>query len=112
MNHSSIGSTDGGFEESVSISVITAVAARRGVEPTELPPLYEWIDPDALDSLFEPTRTGGPRGGRVSFVYDGHDIVVAFDEGLEITVDGTKTEISAAEPAAPALESDEFRFGV
>ncbi|RKD95781.1 HalOD1 output domain-containing protein [Halopiger aswanensis] len=112
MNHSSIGSTDGGFEEPVSITVITAVAARRGVEPTALPPLYEWIDPDALDSLFEPTRRGGPRGGRVSFVYDEHDIVVAFDDGLEITIDGTTAEITAAEPAAPVLESDEFRSGV
>ena len=85
MNPSVIGSADDG----VSIAVVAAVAARRGVEPTELPALYEWIDPDALDALFEPTTTGGPRCGRLAFTYDGHDVVLEWDDGVAITIDGT-----------------------
>lgn len=110
MSKSFIGSTDGGFDGSVSISIVTAVASRRDVDPTELPPLYEWIDPDALDSLFEPTRSGGPRRGRLEFTYDGHDIVVECDGGVEITVDGT----SMADPiSASRLElSGESRTDV
>lgn len=89
MINASTGSTDNEFDESVSIAVVTAVATRRGVSPTELPPLYEWIDPDALDALFKPTRRGGPRRGRLEFSYDGHDIAVECGDGLEIAVDGT-----------------------
>lgn len=89
MNNTFIGSTDNGFDESVSIAVVSAVSTRRGVSPTELPPLYEWIDPDALDALFKPTRRGGPRRGELEFTYDGHDIAIECGDGLEITVDGT-----------------------
>lgn len=38
---------------SVSETVVVAVAEARGVDPTELEPrLYDFVDPDALDSLF------------------------------------------------------------
>lgn len=50
VSNSFIGSTDDGFDGDISIAVVTAIAAKRGVEPTELPPLYESIDPDALDA--------------------------------------------------------------
>lgn len=74
--------------ESVSIAVVTAVASHLDVSPTELPPLYEWIDPDAVDALFEPTRSSGLRRGRLEFPYDGHEIVLECDDSLVITVDG------------------------
>nr|WP_049890303.1 HalOD1 output domain-containing protein [Natronorubrum sulfidifaciens] len=85
-----IGSTDGEFDSSVSMAIVTAVASERGVSPTELPPLYEWINPDALDALFEPTRSSGPRHGHLEFTYDGHEIVLECDGTLEITIDGTR----------------------
>ena len=90
VSNSFIGSTDSGFDGDVSVAVITAIAAKRGVEPTELPPLYESIDPDALDALFAPTRTGGPRRGRLEFTYDGHEVVVDRGTDLEITIDGVR----------------------
>ncbi|APX95235.1 HalOD1 output domain-containing protein [Natronorubrum daqingense] len=89
MSDLSIGSAENGLDESVSIAVVTAVADRREVPVTELPPLYEWIDPDSLDALFEPTRRHGSRSGSLEFDYDGHDIVVEVENGLEITIDGT-----------------------
>lgn len=40
-------------DDSLSGKVLEAVAAREGVDPIDLPePLYEAIDPDALDELF------------------------------------------------------------
>ncbi|MFB9807991.1 HalOD1 output domain-containing protein [Haladaptatus pallidirubidus] len=40
-------------------------------------PLYEVVDPDALDSLFAPTYTGGTRtDGRVQFAYAGYEVVI------------------------------------
>ena len=99
MNNASIGTTDNGFGD-VSIAIVTAVAKRRGAEPVEMPPLYEWIDPDALDALFAPTRSGGPRRGRLSFVYDGHEVVVDCGDDVEISIDGTAVSepVAAAEP--------------
>lgn len=64
--------------ESVSGKVLGTVAARKNTEPTELqPPLYEVIDPDALDALFSPKGDGGVRtGGEVQFTYCGYEIRV------------------------------------
>lgn len=57
-----------------SVDVIEAVAAREGVSPTELPaPLYESIDPDALDSLFHVGT------GRVTFEYLAYEVTVTSD---------------------------------
>lgn len=40
-------------------------------------PLYEVVDPDALDRLFGPTRrTPADRCGRVTFSYGGHEVTV------------------------------------
>lgn len=39
-------------DEAVSQQVIEAVADAKGVDPLDLPPLYDSIDPDALDALF------------------------------------------------------------
>lgn len=64
--------------ESLSGKVLDTVAACKNTEPIELePPLYEVIDPDALDNLFTPKRDGRVRmGGEVRFTYCGHEIRV------------------------------------
>lgn len=58
--------------DSLSAKVLAAVAEREGGTPTDLPtPLYDVIDPDALDSLF----TAG--AGRLVFPYCGYRITVS-----------------------------------
>lgn len=64
--------------------VIYAVANADGVAPTDLAPLYDTIDPDALDSLFE-----SDSAGTIAFTYEGHDVVVR--ESVA-TVDGTPVD--------------------
>ncbi|WP_224333360.1 HalOD1 output domain-containing protein [Haloprofundus halobius] len=39
------------YDVSPSVAVITAVAEATNRSATEMPPLAEWFDPDALDSL-------------------------------------------------------------
>lgn len=57
----------------VSSAVITAVAEREGVDPIELnQPLYDVIDPDALDALFQ------IESGVFSFVYYGYRVTVDY----------------------------------
>lgn len=59
-------------DESVSEAVVRAVADAEGVPPTEVtPPLYESVNPEALDDLF-----GSRPGGHVAFPYCGYEVVV------------------------------------
>lgn len=108
MRKSVIGSSSG-YDESASATVVRAVARHRGVEPTALSPLYEWIDPDALDALFESTMGGVPRNGRVEFAYDGHEIVVAVDgeRGVSVDVDGTAVAQLAVYGSPTDADADE-----
>ena len=71
-------------DESPSSTVIEAVAAEMGVQPTELPEqLFDAIDADALDSLF---RGRERMDGKVTFSYCGYIITVTSDG--TVTVDG------------------------
>ena len=65
---------------SLSETVVTTVAEREGVEPTELTPLYEVVDPDALDGLFAPLGGSPSTEGEVTFPYQGYE-VTAYSTG-------------------------------
>lgn len=74
-------------DRSLSTAVIEAVSERAGEAPSGLPPLYETVDPDALDCLFEPVSTGIPRqGGVVEFPYAGYRVRISSDGGIDIEV--------------------------
>ena len=84
--------------ESLSVEIVRAVATETGEDPAALAPLYEYIDPDALESLFAPTNGTDRRGGTIEFTYDGHQVSVTFGEQCSITVTGTD--------AQPSCEAD------
>ena len=67
--------------------IVTEVAARNDADPTELPPLFDVVDPDALSAVFAPTEGGATRAGRVEFSYAGYDITVVFDGGPDFRID-------------------------
>ena len=63
------------LSEPLSQSVVDAVARAEGVDPLDLEvALYEVVDPDALDALFQ-TECGAVEG-RVEFEYYGYDVTV------------------------------------
>lgn len=71
--------------ESFTETIVRTVADREGVEPTEIPPLHDVVDPDALNAVFSPTRRGTPRNsGRVEFTYCGHEVVVRSDGRVHV----------------------------
>lgn len=73
-------------QETLPAEVVATVADHEGVDPMALdPPLYEAIDPDALDSLF-PSGANGQRGspGRLTFTYNGYRVSVTSDGDVEI----------------------------
>lgn len=66
-------------EEQFSVSIVRAASCATGLDTEELPPLYEAVDPDALDALFRRTSDGTVRtDGVLRFSY----------AGLEVCVDG------------------------
>jgi hypothetical protein len=66
----------------ISIDVIEAIADETGTDPLRMdPPLYEVVDTDALDALYE-----SGAAATVEFEYDGHSVTV--DGDGSVTVDG------------------------
>lgn len=64
-------------DEQVSEAVIRAVSEQENVDLQNVAPLYERIDPDALDDFFEPNYDGRvPTVTSVEFDYGGYTVVV------------------------------------
>ncbi|MFB6080479.1 MAG: HalOD1 output domain-containing protein [Haloferacaceae archaeon] len=70
-------------DPSPSTAVLEAVSASSGVPATDLPPLYDAIDPGALEALFAGRRTSG----HVEFRYAGHVVTVDADRTVEVSTD-------------------------
>lgn len=65
--------------------VVRAVAELEDVDPIDLEPLYEAVDPSALDALFPRTDDGDPAtAGSVQFGYAQHTVVVHSDGTVRI----------------------------
>ena len=64
-----------------SLATIEAVTTAKGVDPDTLPPLYDAVDPDALDDLL-----GDPRRDDVQVSFSYADCDVTVERGL-VTVE-------------------------
>jgi Halobacterial output domain 1 len=70
----------------LSDHIVNAIAARKQCSIDKLPPLYDHVDPDALNALFAPLTDGTPRStGQVAVAYAGYHVVVAHDGAVELT---------------------------
>jgi hypothetical protein len=84
---------------SVTELVVTAVSDAEDCDPLALSPLWDVIDPEALDGLFAPTRHNTARVGHIEFVYAGYGVSVAADGDGSVSV------------SLEALDGDELRQG-
>lgn len=65
---------------SASETVIEAIADAEGVDPTAIsPPLYEVLDPDALDSFVGATSDSLATDMRIGFQYYGYEVRIHRD---------------------------------
>lgn len=78
------GSRSDDSETPLSVVVAEAIAEHDGRAIQESEPLFEYINPDALDALFASTCTGTPRRGSVSFRYDSYWVTVSSDRSVSI----------------------------
>lgn len=65
--------------DTILLGVVEKVAACSNIDPLDLPPLYDELDPDALETLIASMTEG-----EVSFRYAGHPVTVTGEK--EITV--------------------------
>lgn len=73
----------------VTVAVVTGVARSTGADPLELPPLYDTLDPDALNTLFDGARKRGESDRlRVTFDYEGCEVTITGDGTVSIRVGG------------------------
>jgi len=61
-----------------SQTIVERIASHEGVEHTELVPLYEAIDPEALDRLVE-TNRHEESALEIQFIYHGYEVTVNGD---------------------------------
>ena len=71
-------------DEPPSHGVVQAISAVKGVDPTEVDPLYDSLDPNALDVIFSGTTEAGESDIRVSFRVD--DLEIEVSEDRRVTV--------------------------
>jgi len=71
--------------ESVCEAVVLAVADAEGVNPDDLPlSLYDVIDPDALESLFDDAEHAAESNLSITFTYDDWDVHVYGDGEVSV----------------------------
>jgi hypothetical protein len=86
-------------EETVCDTVLRALADSRGVDPTSLGfRLYDVIEPDALDRLFD--SQGDAAGRRVSFTAADRRVVI--DESRTVYVTANQDRPNQHEQPSPA----------
>jgi Flp pilus assembly CpaF family ATPase len=77
-----------GMSDSLTQRIITTVAEEKGQSIDELEPLYNAINPEALESLFASRVDGSSRpDGEVSFQYAGYWVTVSSEGAVEIKTD-------------------------
>lgn len=76
----------------VSSQVIEMVADSKDVDPTDLPALYDCIDPDALDDLFTPNQNTptNRHSIQVQFCYAGRNVLVRSADDIVIWPEDTE----------------------
>jgi len=77
-------STDGADADAASLTerIVEASADVAGSDSLDLPPLYDAVDPDALEALYDRDGTDGPE---VKFTYAGCGVTVHGDGSVSVT---------------------------
>jgi hypothetical protein len=76
-----------------SEAVVEALATAAGVEPTDLPPLYDFVDPDALDTLFDGHHKATSGDTILSFRVNAWNVFVRGDGRVHVCDASESTEL-------------------
>ena len=74
-------------DRSVSHTLMTAVAEVEGCCPTDLPPLHDTLDADALDTLFSGGTSCSPQfEGSLTLEYSDSSVTIRSDGSVTISI--------------------------
>lgn len=69
----------------LNLEITEAIIDQTNLTRDDLPPLYDVIDPDALENVFAPRMNGAARpNGRVVFQYAGYRVTVHANRAVTI----------------------------
>ena len=77
--------TEAGSE--IHEQIVVGVATLENADPKTLPPLFDAVDPDALEAIFADPENEAVRIGTVEFPYAGHTISIEFDDEPVVRID-------------------------
>jgi hypothetical protein len=66
-------------DEPIGTSLVLCIASIKNILPTQLPPLAQTIDPDALDTIFDDAQNA-----TLSFSYAGFDVALDSGDSIEL----------------------------
>lgn len=90
---------DWGGDERVMATIVRAVAIVTNTPPSDFDPLFESIDPDALDQLFDgPSGDSAQDTSWVSFRFNDCTVQVSATGTIEITPDEDANRSTASVP--------------
>ena len=71
-------------DRSATEAIIWALADAVDVDPTDLPPLFDYVDPDALNALFDPNDRVTDGDALLSFQVDTWNVFVRSDGRIRV----------------------------
>lgn len=80
------------YQGNMCQSVVEAVAEAKGVDPLDLDPLYDVIDPDALEGMFQFPGRGPDASLELRFTMAGCTVVITGDGDVTATVEARGDE--------------------
>ena len=72
--------------EPITVTIVEHIAAKKSIPAESLEPLYEAVDPDALERLVTAEEsTATPMMGKIVFNYSGYEVTVTSDGNVSST---------------------------
>lgn len=67
-------------QQSISHRIIESIAEQEGMDPIDLPPLYDSVDPESLNELIRSTGQGV-----IAFNYENYRVIINSDNRVQVT---------------------------
>ena len=93
------GGQAGSGGDSLVVDIVERLAAARGVDPLDLPPLNGYIDVDALATLFQSADGGSTPFGVVRFRVEDHEVRVYHDGTIYVHRPGNDVRSASSGPS-------------
>ncbi|SIR90885.1 HalOD1 output domain-containing protein [Natronorubrum thiooxidans] len=75
--------------DSVTETIVAMVADAEDIDVLEVPPLWDVINPDALEAVFAPSKRDSARSrvGHVTFSYCGYEVLVEYGDSITVSLE-------------------------